>query len=117
MGGGGSQCDWAARTAAPDAEGGDRAADRCPVTVGVFAGNTADPITVASQVTRVRQRFGLESVALLGERGMLTTACLREDLDPDGLGWISALKVPSIRTLLRVLRPVELVPDQVAEFH
>ena len=50
----------------------------------MFAGNTADPITVASQVTRVRQRFGLESVALLGERGMLTTACLREDLDPDG---------------------------------
>ena len=63
------------------------AADGCPVAVEVFAGNTGDPRTVASQVAKVRKRFGLESVALVGERGMLTTARLREDLEPAGLGW------------------------------
>ena len=99
------------------------AADGCPVAVEVFAGNTGDPRSVASQVAKVRKRFGLESVALVGERGMLTTARLREDLEPAGLGWISALKADSIRTLLGApqpeepapLRPGELVADQVAE--
>ena len=89
----------------------------------MFAGNTADPRTVASQVAKVRQRFGLQSVALVGDRGMLTTARLRADLEPAGLGWIAALKADSIRTLLRApqpdqpapLRPGELVPDQVTE--
>ena len=99
------------------------AADGCPIAVELFAGNTADPRTVATQVAKVRQRFGLQSVALVGDRGMLTTARLRADLEPAGLGWIAALKADSIRTLLTApqpdqpgpLRPGELVPDQVAE--
>ena len=99
------------------------AADGCPIAVEVFAGNTADPRTLASQVEKLRQRFGLRSVALVGDRGMLTTARLREDLEPAGLDWISALRSDSIRKLLEAcpegqpaaLRPGELVPDQVAE--
>ena len=57
------------------------AADGCPVAVDVFAGNTADPSTVGVQVKKVQQRFGLESIALVGDRGMLTTARLRDDLE------------------------------------
>ena len=99
------------------------AADGCPIAVEVFAGNTADPRTLASQVAKLRQRFGLRSLALVGDRGMLTTARLREDLEPLGLDWISALRADSIRKLLEAspagqpaaLRPGELVPDQVAE--
>ena len=106
------------------------AADGCPLAVEVFAGNTADPTTVGPQVTRIRQRFGIVRIALVGDRGMLTTARLREDLKPAGLDWISALTSQSVRTLLKrpnpspgqdpdsvqaPLRPGELVPDQVAE--
>ncbi|MDE0104176.1 MAG: IS1634 family transposase [Bryobacterales bacterium] len=108
------------------------AADGCPVAVEVFPGNTADPGTVAALVRLVRQRFGMQSVALAGDRGMLTTARIREDLGPAGLDWVSALKTTDLRTLLKQpkpdpnspgqdprapLRPGELVPDQVAEIH
>ena len=68
------------------------AADGCPLAVEVFAGNTADPATVAAQVQRIRQRFGIKRIALVGHRGMLTTARIRADLAPAGLDWISALK-------------------------
>ena len=96
------------------------AADGCPVAVEVFAGNTADPTTVSSQVQAIRKRFGISQVALVGDRGMLTTARLREDLSPASLDWISALKSSDIRQLLKAPepaagQPAALVPDQVAE--
>ncbi len=99
------------------------ACDGCPVAVEVFCGNTADPSTVASQVNRIRTRFGIERVALVGDRGMLTTARIREDIEPAGLDWVSALKTQDIRTLLKEgvdgapapLVPEALVPDAVAE--
>ena len=99
------------------------AADGCPVAVEVFAGNTGDPSTVASQVARVRDRFGIDHVALVGDRGMITTARIRADLRPADLDWISALKTRDIRKLLRApdpdtpapLAPEALVPDAVAE--
>jgi transposase len=71
-----------------------------PVAVEVFEGNTGDPATVASQVKKLRERFGLERVVLVGDRGMLTDARIREDLDPvEGLSWITALRAPAIRRL------------------
>lgn len=71
-----------------------------PVAVEVFAGNTGDPTTVASQVKKLRERFGLERVVLVGDRGMLTDARIREDLDPvEGLSWITALRAPAIKRL------------------
>ena len=98
------------------------AANGCPVAVEVFSGNTADPSTVASQVKRVRSRFGIDHVALVGDRGMITTARIRADLEPAGLDWISALKTQDIRKLLKAsgdapapLEPETLVPDAVAE--
>jgi len=73
----------------------------CPVAVEVFEGNTADPQTVFSQVEKLRERFGLSRVVLVGDRGMLTEARIREDLRPrEGLSWISALRSPAIRKLM-----------------
>ena len=74
--------------------------DGCPVAVEVFAGNTADPSTVSVQIEKLQRRFGLSRVVLVGDRGMLTEARIREDLKPAGLDWISALRAPAIRELV-----------------
>ncbi len=74
--------------------------DGCPVSVGVFPGNTADPATLASQIAKVRDRFSLAKVVLVGDRGMLTEARIREEVRPAALAWISALKRPAIRALV-----------------
>jgi transposase len=74
----------------------------CPVAVEVFEGNTGDPKTVAPQVDKLRQRFHLKHIILVGDRGMLTSARIREDLQPhEGLQWISALKSVQIQQLVR----------------
>ena len=76
-------------------------AEGCPVAVEVFEGSTGDPKTVASQVEKIRTRFGLQHVVLVGDRGMLTAARIREDLQAvDGLRWITSLRAPMIRKLL-----------------
>jgi len=69
----------------------------CPVAVEVFEGNTGDPKTLASQVDKLRQRFRLERVILVGDRGMITDARIREDLSHvAGLDWITALRAPVV---------------------
>jgi hypothetical protein len=72
-----------------------------PVAIEVFAGNTGDPVTVASQVDKVKDRFGITRVVLVGDRGMLTAARLREDVRPEGLDWITALRAPQVKNLVR----------------
>ena len=72
----------------------------CPVAVEVFDGNTADPMTVGAQIDKLRQRFGLNRVVLVGDRGMLTEARIREEVEPAGLDWISALRSSAIRQLV-----------------
>ena len=76
-------------------------AEGLPVAVEVFAGSTADPMTVGAQIDKLRRRFGLSRVVLVGDRGMLTEARLRREVRPAGLDWISALRGPAIRALLR----------------
>lgn len=71
----------------------------CPVAVEVFAGNTADPKTVAAQVDKLRTRFGLSDVVLVGDRGMITSARIRQDLPAHGMQWISALRANQIQKL------------------
>jgi hypothetical protein len=72
-----------------------------PVAVEVFDGNTGDPTTLAPQIQKLRQRFGLERVVLVGDRGMLTSARIRDELRPvEGLSWISALRGPAIAKLV-----------------
>ncbi len=62
------------------------------VAVEVFEGNTADPTTLTPQIAKLKDRFGLERVVLVGDRGMLTSARIREDVKPAGLDWISCLR-------------------------
>jgi hypothetical protein len=77
-------------------------ADGCPVAVEVFEGNTADPGTLSSVITKLRQRFALKRIVLVGDRGMLTSARIRDELVPaGGLDWITALRAPQIQQLLQ----------------
>ena len=74
----------------------------CPVAVEVFAGNTGDPKTLASQVRKLRERFGLQRLVLVGDRGMITEARIRCDLRPEGgIEWITALRAPAIQKLVQ----------------
>jgi len=76
------------------------APDGCPVAVEVFEGSTGDPSTLGNQVAKLKQRFGLAHVVLVGDRGMITEARITEDIKPAGLDWITALRAPAIRALL-----------------
>ncbi len=75
-------------------------ASGCPVAVEVYPGNTGDPTTLRDQIEKVRGRFGLSRVVFVGDRGMLTSARIREELAPvEGLDWVSALRAEQIRKL------------------
>ena len=87
--------------------------DGCPVAVEVFEGNTADPNTLSVQVDKLQRRFGLSRVVLVGDRGMLTDARIREELKPAGLDWISALRAPAIRELSGGRSGPDVVFDQM----
>ena len=76
------------------------APDGCPVAIEVFEGNTGDPTTLTAQVAKLKQRFGLDHVVLVGDRGMITQARITEDIKPAGLDWITALRAPAIQELL-----------------
>ena len=71
-----------------------------PVAVEVYAGNTGDPATVPDQVEKLRRRFGLTRVVLVGDRGMLTDARIKALKQYPQLGWISALRAPAIQGLV-----------------
>jgi transposase len=76
------------------------AADGCPIAIEVFDGNTADPKTLAAQVEKLKQRFHLDHVVLVGDRGMITEARITEDIKSAGLDWITSLRAPAIKELL-----------------
>jgi transposase len=76
------------------------APDGCPVAIEVFDGNTGDPTTLAPQIDKLKQRFGLSHVVLVGDRGMITEARITEDIRSTGLDWITALRGPAIKDLL-----------------
>ena len=76
------------------------APDGCPVAIEVFEGSTGDPTTLAPQIDKLKRRFDLSHVVLVGDRGMITQARLEEDIKPAGLDWITALRAPQIRALL-----------------
>src|SRR5260221_14492986 len=75
--------------------------ERIVVAIEVFGGNAGNRATVASQVDKVKDRFGITQVVLVGDRGMLTAARLREDVRPEGLDWITALRAPQVKKLVR----------------
>lgn len=83
-------------------------AEGCPVAIEVFEGNTGDPTTLAAQIDKIKQRFGLKRVVLVGDRGMITAARIAEDLKPAGLDWLTALRAPAIKELAAENGPLQL---------
>jgi transposase len=79
-----------------------------PVAAEVFRGNTGDPDTLATALDRVQGRFGLERVVMVGDRGMITDARIDEELRPREVGWITALRSPTIRKLMKEGGPLQL---------
>jgi transposase len=76
------------------------APDGCPIAIEVFDGNTGDPTTLAAQIEKLKQRFHLDHVVLVGDRGMITDARITEDIKSAGLDWITALRAPAIKDLM-----------------
>lgn len=72
-----------------------------PIAVEVFKGNTGDPATLSSQVTRLKERFSLSHVCVVGDRGMLTKARLDHDVRPAEVDFITALRAPQITALVQ----------------
>jgi hypothetical protein len=84
------------------------AGNGCPVAVQVFEGDTADPSTLAAQIAKLKERFKLGRVVLVGDRGMITSARIEQDLKPAGLDWITALRAPAIQALAAEGGPLQL---------
>jgi transposase len=85
----------------------------CPVAVDVFTGNTADAATLAPQLTKLRGRFGLDRLVLVGDRGLLTSERIEKELRPIGFDWITALRAPSIQKIAQAgLVPLSLFDEQ-----
>src|SRR5271157_2303947 len=73
--------------------------DGRPIAIEVFAGDTGDASTLPAQVEKLKRRFGLKHLVLVGDRGMITAARIRDDLKPAGLDWITTLRAPQIQAL------------------
>ena len=83
-------------------------AEGCPIAIEVFEGNTGDPATLGNQITKLKDRFGLGRVVMVGDRGMITQARIEGELKPAGLDWITALRAPAIRKLAAEGGPLQL---------
>ena len=79
-----------------------------PVAVEVFDGNTGDPATLGAQVEKIKDRFGISRLVLVGDRGMITSARIRDDLKPAGFDWISCLRAPAIQALAAEDGPLQM---------
>jgi hypothetical protein len=80
----------------------------CPIAVEVFEGNTGDPTTLAEQIVKIKRRFALNRVVLVGDRGLITSARIAEDLAPARLDWLTALRAPAIQALAAEDGPLQL---------
>ena len=79
-----------------------------PIAIEVFEGNTADPTTLKSQIDKLKSRFGIKRVVLVGDRGMITAARIRDDLKSSSLDWITCLRAPQIQALAQGDGPLQL---------
>ncbi len=79
-----------------------------PVAVEVFPGNTTDPESFKTAITRVRRDFGIERLIMVGDRGMITGTRIADLRKLDGMGWITALKAPAIAKLARDDGPLQM---------
>ena len=72
----------------------------CPVAVTVHEGNTADPVTLMPEITRIKEDFGITQFVMVGDRGMISSTAIATLRDLSGIDWITALKSASIRALV-----------------
>lgn len=79
-----------------------------PIAVEVFDGNTADPSTLSAQIEKVKNRFGISRLVLVGDRGMITSARIRDELRPAGLDWITCLRASAVQALAAENGPLQL---------
>ena len=79
-----------------------------PIAVEVFDGNTADPSTLSGQIEKMKDRFGVSRVVVVGDRGMITSARIRDDLRPANLDWITCLRAPAVQALAAENGPLQL---------
>jgi transposase len=79
-----------------------------PIAVEVFDGNTADPSTLGAQVEKVKDRFGISRAVVVGDRGMITSARIRDELMPANLDWITCLRAPAVQALAAENGPLQL---------
>jgi len=79
-----------------------------PIAVEVFDGSTADPSTLRTQVEKIKDRFGISRLVLVGDRGMITSARIRDDLKPAGFDWITCLRAPAIQALAAENGPLQM---------
>jgi hypothetical protein len=82
--------------------------DGLPVAVEVFDGNTGDPSTLRAQVEKVKDRFAISRLVVVGDRGLITAARIRRDLAPAGFDWITCLRAPAIQALAAEGGPLQL---------
>lgn len=73
----------------------------CPIAVEVFDGSLHDDKTLPSQISKLRERFGLSHVVVVSDRGMVTKANLQLLSEAEGASWITALKAPQVQKLAR----------------
>jgi len=77
-------------------------AEGCPVSVEVYAGNTADSTTVSGQIEKVKERFGIKNVILVGDRGMITGKLIEErEVSDRTFSYVTALRSDAIRNLIK----------------
>ncbi len=79
-----------------------------PVAVEVFPGNTSDPESFKTAITRVRRDFGIERLIMVGDRGMITGTRISDLRKLDGMDWITALKAPAIAKLAHDAGPLQM---------
>lgn len=114
----GSHCELAKRGYSRDGKKGNRQIEYglltdpagCPVSIRVFAGNTADPTAFVEAVDTVRTKFGLARLVMVGDRGMITSArvtAIKDDPD-NQLGWITCLRAPAIAKLAADDGPLQM---------
>jgi hypothetical protein len=103
----GTHCPLAARGYSRDHKGGKAQieyglmtdTEGRPISVEVFAGNTGDPTAFISAAAKVRNRFGLKEVVMVGDRGMITSARIDALRPLEGMSWITSLRAPAVRAL------------------
>ena len=89
----------------------------CPIAIEVFPGDTADPMTVKAQIEKIKNKFKLNNITIVGDRGMITNTRIEDCLKINNVDWISALRHPSIKKLVnqKIIQPGLFDSQNLAE--